>query len=59
MLRDLLLEKGLWVDVAETAVSFSNALVLWKDVKESVLDAFKVQEACHLRNRFSLSPICV
>lgn len=42
MLRDLLLEKGLWVDVAETAVTFSNALVLWKDVKESVLDAFKV-----------------
>lgn len=43
LLRDLLLDKGLWVDVAETSVTFSNALLLWKDVKESVLDAFKVQ----------------
>lgn len=63
MLRDLLLEKGLWVDVAETAVSFSNLLLLWKDVKESVLDAFKERNApgwigAHISHTYT-SGVCI
>jgi alkyldihydroxyacetonephosphate synthase len=63
MLRDLLLEKGLWVDVAETGVSFSNLLLLWKDVKESVLDAFKERNApgwigAHISHTYT-SGVCI
>lgn len=40
MLRDFMLDKGMWVDVAETAVSWSDLAPLWKDVKSSVMDVF-------------------
>jgi alkyldihydroxyacetonephosphate synthase len=36
MLRDLLMDRGMWVDVAETSVTWSNLLLLWKDVKQSI-----------------------
>eukprot|EP01087_Luapelamoeba_hula_P008322 TRINITY_DN2079_c0_g1_i1.p1 TRINITY_DN2079_c0_g1~~TRINITY_DN2079_c0_g1_i1.p1 ORF type:complete len:612 (-),score=68.00 TRINITY_DN2079_c0_g1_i1:25-1860(-) len=43
LLRDLLLDHGLWVDVAESSMSWSNLLPLWRDVKQSLNDFFEDQ----------------
>lgn len=63
LLRDLLLDRGLWVDVAETAVSWSNVLLLWKDVKQSILDAMQARGVpgwvgAHISHSYS-SGVCV
>eukprot|EP00668_Euglena_longa_P015404 GGOE01019483.1.p1 GENE.GGOE01019483.1~~GGOE01019483.1.p1 ORF type:complete len:596 (-),score=136.57 GGOE01019483.1:229-2016(-) len=36
LVRDFLLEHGMWADVLETSVVYSKAIALWQDVKESM-----------------------
>jgi len=40
LLRDLLLDHGMWVDVAESSMTWSNVLPLWRDVKTSLKNHF-------------------
>jgi len=43
LLRDLLLDHGLWVDVAESAMTWSALIPLWRDVKQSLNNYFESQ----------------
>eukprot|EP01088_Endostelium_zonatum_P015656 TRINITY_DN394_c0_g1_i1.p1 TRINITY_DN394_c0_g1~~TRINITY_DN394_c0_g1_i1.p1 ORF type:complete len:673 (-),score=179.69 TRINITY_DN394_c0_g1_i1:36-2054(-) len=39
LLRDFLMQHGMWVDVAESSMSWQDILKLWKEVKEDVVNA--------------------
>ena len=39
LLRDFLMNHGMWVDVAESSMSWQDILKLWKEVKEDVVNA--------------------
>ncbi|EAL64267.1 alkyl-dihydroxyacetonephosphate synthase [Dictyostelium discoideum AX4] len=42
-IRDFLLDHNMWVDVAETTVSYANLQTLWKDAKQTFVKHFKDQ----------------
>ena len=57
LLRDFILEIGLWVDVCESATPFPHVIPLWKSVKQAIHTAFAKHNApgwagCHISHTY-------
>jgi len=57
LVRDFILNHGLWVDVVETSTNYPNAIALWKDVKSSIIKVFENEKliswaGCHLSHTY-------
>ncbi|KAL6048649.1 putative FAD binding domain/FAD linked oxidases, C-terminal domain containing protein [Balamuthia mandrillaris] len=63
MFRDFLLNHGMWVDVAESSMSWSNALALYQDVKQSTWAAIETHNVpgwvgAHVSHTYS-NGVCI
>eukprot|EP00996_Jenningsia_fusiforme_P002422 NODE_3251_length_1015_cov_9.246377_g2989_i0.p1 GENE.NODE_3251_length_1015_cov_9.246377_g2989_i0~~NODE_3251_length_1015_cov_9.246377_g2989_i0.p1 ORF type:complete len:299 (+),score=52.88 NODE_3251_length_1015_cov_9.246377_g2989_i0:56-898(+) len=58
LVRDFVLDHGLWADVFETVLLYSNLLACWKDVRESLNQVWASQGTrgwvgCHISHQYA------